>query len=219
MRLNGHGPLSVASCSKAPKRAGRLWATMAQLTPNKRIDGNGARAGQSETGVKDKATVSAEGEALSSRIDGVVIHRRPLLEDDRGELVEIYNPAWGIHPAPLVYAYLIGIRPGRAKGWVLHAKQDDRLFILQGTVRIGLFDNRPNSPTYRMLNVFVMGDRNRGLITIPQGVFHAIKNIGTGDAFFLNLPTRAYDHADPDKYRLPLENDLIPFSFEEEGNR
>ena len=31
----------------------------------------------------------------------------------------------------------------------------------------------------------------------------------------VNLPTRAYDHAHPDKYRLPLDTDLIPFRFDE----
>jgi dTDP-4-dehydrorhamnose 3,5-epimerase len=29
------------------------------------------------------------------------------------------------------------------------------------------------------------------------------------------MPTRPYDHADPDKYRLPLDNDVIPFRFDE----
>ena len=28
------------------------------------------------------------------------------------------------------------------------------------------------------------------------------------------MPTRAYDHASPDVYRLPVDNDLIPYRFE-----
>jgi len=35
------------------------------------------------------------------------------------------------------------------------------------------------------------------------------------DAYFVNLPTRPYAHDDPDKYRLPPRNDLIPFAFDE----
>ena len=42
-----------------------------------------------------------------------------------------------------------------------------------------------------------------------------MKNIGQTEAVFINLPTRAYNHEDPDKYRLPLKNDLIPFSFDD----
>jgi dTDP-4-dehydrorhamnose 3,5-epimerase len=29
----------------------------------------------------------------------------------------------------------------------------------------------------------------------------------------VNCPTMAYDHANPDKYRLPLDTDLIPHKF------
>jgi dTDP-4-dehydrorhamnose 3,5-epimerase len=164
--------------------------------------------------VKDRQTVSPEGESVDPRIDGVIINRRPLHEDHRGELVEIYSTAWGLHPAPLVYAYCASIRPNQVKGWVVHKQQDDRLFCVRGVIQVGLFDNRPDSPTYRVLNVFVMSERNRGLVIVPRGVFHALKNIGNDDAHFINLPTKAYNHADPDKYRLPVRNDLIPFAFE-----
>ena len=165
--------------------------------------------------VKDRQTVSPQGEPIAQRISGVVVHRSPLQEDERGELVEIYSPEWGIHSQPLVYAYFVSIRPNQVKGWVLHKLQDDRLFFVRGVIRVALFDDRPDSPTYHMLNVLVMSERNRGLVIIPKGVFHALKNIGTGDAYFINLPTKPYNHADPDKYRLPVKNDLIPFAFED----
>ena len=33
-------------------------------------------------------------------------------------------------------------------------------------------------------------------------------------ARFVSMPTRAYDYQSPDVYRLPLENDVIPYKFE-----
>jgi dTDP-4-dehydrorhamnose 3,5-epimerase len=51
------------------------------------------------------------------------------------------------------------------------------------------------------------------MICYPSGVYHALENVGTTDVICLNTPTRAYNHEDPDKYRLPLDNDLIPFKF------
>jgi dTDP-4-dehydrorhamnose 3,5-epimerase len=164
---------------------------------------------------KDQQTVSAEGESVAPRIAGVIIHRRPLQEDERGDLMEIYNPAWGIHEEPLVYAYFVSIRPRQVKGWVVHRLQDDRLFFLRGEMRVALFDDRLGSPTFHMLNVFMMTEKSRGLLIIPKGVFHALKNVGSDDASFINLPTKPYDHANPDKYRLPLRNELIRFAFEE----
>ena len=100
--------------------------------------------------LKDSQTVTPEGEPIVHRIHGVVIDQRPLQEDERGVLQEIYNPAWGIHPAPLVYAYSVVIRPRQTRGWVVHKLQDDRLYFFRGVFRGALFDNRPESPTYKI---------------------------------------------------------------------
>ena len=66
-----------------------------------------------------------------------------------------------------------------------------------------------------MLNVMTFGERNRALIVVPAGVWHAVQNVGEREATFINLPTRPYNYEDPDKFRLPLHNDLIPFAFED----
>ncbi len=163
--------------------------------------------------VQDRQTVTPEGCRVEPLISGVVIRRVSPQEDERGEICEIYNPAWGVLPAPVVYVYQASLRPGRIKGWVVHYLQDDRLFLSSGRIRIALFDNRSGSPTYRLLNLFTITERNRALVVIPKGVFHAIQNVGETEACFVNMPTCAYDHANPDKHRLPLKNDLIPFDF------
>ena len=64
-----------------------------------------------------------------------------------------------------------------------------------------------------MLNELFFGTLNRSLFTIPAGVWHALRSVGSDDVMFINMPTRAYDYADPDTLRLPLVNDLIPFRF------
>ena len=53
-----------------------------------------------------------------------------------------------------------------------------------------------------------------GLMNIPVGVWHADRNIGAKDARVINFPTKPYDHENPDKYRLPLNNDRIPYRFD-----
>jgi dTDP-4-dehydrorhamnose 3,5-epimerase-like enzyme len=69
--------------------------------------------------------------------------------------------------------------------------------------------------TYKLLNVFTFSDRNRAILIIPRGVYHAVQNIGQTEAIMINLPTCPYDHDDPGKYRLPIKNDLIPFDFDD----
>lgn len=169
--------------------------------------------------VKDRPTVTADWKPLAPRISGVLVKHIPPVEDERGEICEMYRTTWGAHAAPLVYVYMVTIRPGRIKGWVRHARQDDRIFVVKGTLRIALYDDRGDSPTRGQLDVFVVSERNRALVVFPQGVYHGIQNVGESEAIFVNMPTRPYDHADPDKYRLPLRNDLIPFAFDSPPGR
>ncbi len=125
----------------------------------------------------------------------------------------MFRPSWGFHPDPLVYVYYVTLRPGSIRGWVVHRKQDDRIFTAGGALQWAFFDDRADSPTRGLLNVHTWSERNRVLFTIPVGVYHAVKNVGVTEAHFVNMPNQPYDHADPDKFRLPLENDLIPFAF------
>lgn len=162
---------------------------------------------------QDSPTVTAEGARLQALLDGVRIRPAVTQIDERGSLCEMYSEEWGFTEEPLVYAYETRIRPGRIKGWVLHLEQDDRLFFSSGDAKVVLYDGRPESPTFGRLNVHCFGEANRGLLRIPAGVYHAVQNIGLGDLTFVNMPTRAYRHEGPDKYRLPLDTPEIPYRF------
>ena len=160
---------------------------------------------------KDVATVTAGGARIRDRIAGVEIRRPPTHADERGTLCEIYDARWGFSEDPLVYVYHVTIRPGQIRGWVVHLKQNDRLFAYQGVLKIVLYDARADSETCGLLDVLHLGSHDRALVSIPAGVYHAVQNVGDGEAAFVNLPSAPYDHDDPDKYRLPLDNDVIPY--------
>jgi len=163
--------------------------------------------------VKDSQTVTPEGERIGPVIDGVHVRRARTVTDDRGTICEMYNPTWGFTAEPLVYAYQTTVRPGVVKGWIMHREQDDRLFFSFGSARVVLWDAREDSPTRGMVNELYFDEHNRGLLRIPAQVWHAVQNIGSKDFIFVNMPTRPYDHADPDKYRLPLDAEGIPYRF------
>ena len=163
---------------------------------------------------QDVQTTTPDGEPILNLIAGVKIRPAVTLADDRGTLCEILSPAWDFHPAPLVYVYQFTIRPGKIKGWHKHRLHDDRIFISQGTVKVVLYDDRPESTTYRQINEIVRSEHQRSLMIIPAFVFHAHQNIGNTDAWCVSMPTRPYNHVHPDVYRLPLDNDYIPYRFE-----
>jgi dTDP-4-dehydrorhamnose 3,5-epimerase len=164
---------------------------------------------------QDRMTVTKEGQPVTQLIDGVVIRPATTQIDGRGTLCEILRPDWGFHPAPFSYVYQFTIRPGMCKGWHQHHQHDDRIFLSQGTVKVVLYDPRRESPTYGMINEIHRSELRRDIMVIPQFVWHAHQNIGNTDALFISMPTRLYDHASPDVFRLPLENDVIPYKFEQ----
>jgi dTDP-4-dehydrorhamnose 3,5-epimerase len=99
------------------------------------------------------------------------------------------------------------------KGWSLHREHEDRYTIIAGEMDLVLFDPRPDSPTCGEVCRITLSERQRCLVNIPTFVWHADHNIGVTDVVFVNFPTRPYEHASPDKYRLPIGTPLIPYSF------
>jgi len=138
----------------------------------------------------------------------------PTHVDDRGFLIELFNPDWEWLQEPFVYSYATTVRPGHAKGWGLHKLHDDRYFLLFGEVELVMYDVRPDSSTYGQISKTRLSEYDRGLIRIPALCWHAMRNLGSKDVVVINFPTRLYDHANPDKYGLPLDTPLIPYSFE-----
>jgi dTDP-4-dehydrorhamnose 3,5-epimerase len=134
--------------------------------------------------------------------------------DERGTLFELFDPRWGWHDDPVVSTYVFTVRPGVAKGWALHREEEHRYAMIQGELLVVLYDERPDSPTYGLVSEIFLSEHRRRLMSIPKSVWHAVRNVGSGDAMVVNFATATFDHANPDKYRLPLNNDRIPYVFE-----
>ena len=164
---------------------------------------------------QDVQTVTPEGDSVAPLIDGVLVRPQVTQTDGRGTLCEILDLRWNVTDHPIVSVYQFTIRPGKAKGWHVHRLHDDRIFISRGELKVVLYDSRADSPTYGMVNELHRSETQRTLMVIPRGVYHAHVNIGSRDVLLISMPTRAYDHADPDVYRLPLGTDEIPYRFED----
>lgn len=126
------------------------------------------------------------------------------------EVVNFDHPFW---TEPIVYSYALTIAPGRIKGWGMHKLQADRYFVAGGDVRIVLYDGRTESPTFGRFAQFYCGERTPSLLRIPPGVWHADQSIGDRDALIVNFPTRPYDRAEPDKYRIDPHSGEIDFDW------
>jgi dTDP-4-dehydrorhamnose 3,5-epimerase len=165
--------------------------------------------------VRERASVTADGVPLARLPHGVSFRDAPTHLDERGSIVELYGAQWDWHPDPLVFVYCFTIRPGMIKGWGLHKLHEDRYFVLQGEMEVVFYDERPDSPTRGLVSKVVLSGYRRRLMNIPAGIWHANRNLGQDDVVVINFPTIAYDHANPDKYRLPLDTDRIPYRFDQ----
>jgi dTDP-4-dehydrorhamnose 3,5-epimerase len=140
-------------------------------------------------------------------IDGVVLERLAPNADDRGALVELLTTR--DEPIePIVHVYQVIAAPGSLRGWVYHKFQSDRLHFTLGDFEIQLFDIRPGSPTHGEHMVLRLGAARPCRLTIPAFVAHSVRNLGDTAAAFVNIPTRAYDPANPDKFRYDGDADL-----------
>jgi dTDP-4-dehydrorhamnose 3,5-epimerase len=162
---------------------------------------------------KDSQMVTAEGRSSNALIEGVQFRELPTHVDERGSVMEMYDPRWNWHSEPMVFAYCFTVRPGIVKGWGLHKLHEDRYCLLQGEMELVLYDVRPGSTTCGQVSRIVLSEYNRRIVNIPSFVWHADYNFGSRDTLVVNFPTKPYDHANPDKYRLPIDSPHIPHTF------
>lgn len=163
--------------------------------------------------IKDPSTVKSDGTPKATYAEGTREHKSRTHVDNRGTVTEIFDTRWDWHPDPINFVYTYTIRPGLAKGWGLHKEHEDRYFLLDGRMEIVCYDVRPDSKTYGEISTIVLSQENPRIISIPAFVWHANMNIGSTDVRVINFPTTPYDHANPDKVRLPIDTVLIPYTF------
>jgi dTDP-4-dehydrorhamnose 3,5-epimerase len=126
-------------------------------------------------------------------IEGVIW--RPLLKfkDARGWLCELFRHdevPIDLHPT---MAYVSETLPGVARGPHEHVDQADYFcFIGPSDFEVLLWDNRPQSPTYKSRCTEVVGQSRPMMVIIPPGVVHAYRNVGAGVGWVFNCPNRLY---------------------------
>ena len=164
-----------------------------------------------------ESAVDATGGLRVNLIDGLRFRpTRPVLHDD-GSLTEIARQSWPEIDLPIVQAHLTSTLPGRIRAWGLHERSTDRLFVVSGMVSVVVYDARHRSATYDTVNQFLVGDRSPGLLVIPPNLYHGWRNIGTAEAFIINMPSVEYDYEHPDALDLPYDSaeasQTVPFRW------
>ena len=145
-------------------------------------------------------------------INGVKTKELKVIPDERGWLMEILRCDDDIFKK-FGQVYLTTAYPGVVKAWHFHKKQTDNLTCIRGMMKVVLYDSRKDSPTYKEVDEFFIGEKNPLLIGVPPLVYHGFKAVGIETAYFLSVPTEPYNHKKPDEYRLPPDTDEILYDW------
>lgn len=145
-------------------------------------------------------------------IDGVVVKPLKVIADERGYLMEMMRKDDPFFQR-FGQTYVSVAYPGVVKGWHYHKIQTDHFVIVKGMMKVVLYDDREGSPTRGTVNEFFMGEKNPILITIPPGVWHGMKGIGTEPAYLVNTPSEHYVYDEPDEFRMPPHSPEIPYDW------
>ena len=145
-------------------------------------------------------------------IDGVVVKRLKVIADERGRLMEILRADDDMFQR-FGQVYMTTAYPGVVKGWHYHKRQSDNMAVIQGMMKIVLYDGRNGSKTMGEINEFFAGIHNPILIHIPPVIFHGFKCVSVEEAVVVNTPTEAYNYREPDEFRIDPHSNDIPYDW------
>jgi len=134
-------------------------------------------------------------------IKDVLLYPLKINSDKTGILVETLRTDWkGIYGKGREFTmqYFSVTQSGVARDedvWHYHPiVQEDRFLLAQGAVVVAVADNRQNSKTFGVLNLFYMqADKDPYILLIPKRTLHGFIVVSSNPAILLNLPTSLYN--------------------------
>lgn len=144
-------------------------------------------------------------------IEGVQITSRRIIPDDRGKIMHIMKSS-DIQFNTFGEVYCSTVYPGVVKGWHMHKKMTLNYVVLKGNIKFVLYDDRPESKTYKQIQEIIMGENQYVMVTVPPFVWNGFKGIGTEEAFVINFTDIPHD-AEEIVRMDPHQNGMITYNW------
>ena len=147
-----------------------------------------------------------------NKIDGVKIIPLKKIPDERGTIYHMLRSS-DSHFTKFGEIYFSKIYKGAIKGWHIHKQITLNYCVVDGMVKLVLYDTREDSSTKGNLMELFIGDDNYVLVIIPLGVANGHKGI-TETALLASAPNIPYDKLiDNEMIKIdPYSND-IPYDW------
>lgn len=147
-----------------------------------------------------------------SMINGVKIRSLNKTNDERGSILHMLRRD-DLSFKKFGEIYFSIVYPGVVKGWHLHTKMTLNYAVIQGMIKLVLFDDRKGSSTRGEIMEIFTGEDNYSLITIPPKIWNGFKGIGTKSAIVANCSTLPHDPKEI-KRMDPLNNKIIKYNWD-----
>lgn len=149
---------------------------------------------------------------MAQHIEGVVIRDLVTHCDERGffrEIIRVTDDHFGADSFGQWSHSLM--HHGSAKAWHIHTYQTDWWYVATGTLKVALYDTRPDSPTYGVTMELFMGENHPSkVLKIPPGVAHGCKAIH-GPVHFFYITSNVYNPQD--EGRIPHDDPGIGYDW------
>jgi len=144
-----------------------------------------------------------KGAEMKFDIDGIIVDNIDQHSDERGFLIEtfriddeFFNSIYRLKDGTYVgcpMSYISATMPNQIRGPHEHKKQTDVFcFIGSSKFEVRLWDNRPNSNTYKKEMKIIAEDSAPLIVVVPPGIVHGYKNIGLDLGYVINMPDKLY---------------------------
>jgi len=147
---------------------------------------------------------------VEKKIEGVIIKPLKKIPDERGC---IYHMLRSDDPIFEKFGeiYFSKVYLGVIKGWHLHKEMTLNYAVVEGMIKLVLYDDREKSPTKGNLMELFVGNENYCLIKIPPNIWNGYKGMGENPAIVANCAT--LPHNPTEMERLDPLADNIPYDW------
>lgn len=145
-------------------------------------------------------------------INGVNIKSLKKIPDERGA---IYQMLRNDDPEFTKFGeiYFSTVYPQVIKGWHLHTKMTLNYAVIQGMIKLVLYDARKDSSTFGELMQIYTGEENYQLVSVPPGVWNGFKGIGNKLAIVSNCSDIPHDPKEIQRMD-PIHNKIIDYDWD-----
>ena len=144
-------------------------------------------------------------------INGVKVIPLRQIPDERGKIMHMMK-ATDPHFEKFGEVYFSVAWPGAIKGWHLHKSMTLNYAVVQGRIKLVLYDNRDSSPTKGELMELFVGEDNYCLVSIPPGIINGLEAYGDKAAIICNCATEP--HSSDEIVRIDPFDKSVPYKWD-----